>query len=240
MPYKNLLVAIIGLLFIFLPNTLQSTCILIFRNQTGIYVAADSRRILKSSDGKIVDKQTIMKIHSLNKVYFAISGADDSFLFDAAMNTIKPNKGINAIVKEYSEKVRQHYKIFLLEIKKKNPTQYNSYFSNAIAGVAFFGYIKDSSYLILTEFHLEKVNGKDDIKYYLVDDNPFIPLGIYDHIRAIPLNDIKGMSATMPPLEWLGKLVQVEVSSHKDSVGCPIDLLRLTNIGEERSKVPCH
>lgn len=223
------------LLFVIFPFITHSTCICICKTPTTIYVAADSKRLITvSGEGKNFNLiQNICKIHCVGDIYFAISGHDDGGIYDAAMCSLKKNKNLDFIIKEFSDSiVRLLKKDFALEREIDNKT-YNYYLKNIGCGqVSFFGFKNKVPFLKTIQFMLKENNGIE-ITYQIYSDLSSVTLGFHDHIDLLSDEEKSKFSPHKGEsfVYYFEKYIQLEISKHPNEVGNPIDLLELSANG---------
>jgi len=222
--------------------SVSSTCIVIYHYGNAFYVGADSRSTMDDGTYK-----SICKIHHSGTCYYAISGYDDQRLYVVAHNSLLKNGLVQDIIQSFAVEMKKQYTGLMQYVKQHNPKKYSFYCDNknALGTVVFFGFDQQGEpYTISVEFDMvNNFNQNPTIKESIDEGFEFLALGMTDHINKYPESELCKIlkSDSLHIEKGIERLIKSEIGKHKDKIGYPIDLLKLTKSGPTwiRKKQQC-
>jgi hypothetical protein len=217
----------------------KGTCIVIGRGRGGIWVAADSRRVINFAvDGKrfsVLRYDTVCKIHQCGDLFFASAGVNVVPVDSIAEKCLMENHSISDAAKDFSIKAKIYQTAYLESIRINDPKDFDHYFKDLqYVGCCFFGYENDIPKMIDVGFKIEskknsKVVLKDSSIYYLEPPTTvnFVLMGHTDSIRKI-VGTSKFWKGKKPE-DGLRELVSIECDRDPVDVARPISVLSVTS-----------
>ena len=215
----------------------NGTCIVVARSQSGICVAADSRRVVsmaqRGSQFSVLRYDTVCKIHQVGHLFYASAGTNTDPLDSIAESCISDTGNIVNLARDFISKAILYRAITLEKTRVNSPAEYEHYYKDLKnVGICFFGFennfpkIIDVS-LIINSKPYEKVLIKDSTNYYLEPPitNTFVLLGHTDSIYNVLRADRfwKGQSFE----DGMRKLVSIECDIDSIDVARPITVLAI-------------
>lgn len=230
---------ILLLTIIFLPVFSFSTCIVIIKTNTEIFVGADSKRIVYAIDqdtGEVKDTidNAYCKIHKVGKFYFAISGYADSEMLDSAIKACKNYKTLTDIIANYAEMMKASFEHSVEALRTVNNKKYIERFvGNDISAISFFCFLKNKPQLITLYFRTtNSPENETTVTYTKVDNQPVVVLGVHDHIDKLTNQKIVSIFKDGNMINVIKTLIKIEIKNHPNWIGEPIDILKLNQSGE--------
>lgn len=228
------------LLFISCKNTKTNvyksgTSIVVARSQSGICVAADSRRVFHmASNGDkfgILKYDTVCKIKEVGNIFFCSAGFDVDPIDSIAENCILTTNSIELAANKFINKAKEYRLNYLEKLRLTSYKDFVYYFKYLKHfGTAFLGYEKDIPKIVhftltITSRENEKVVVQESIEKLLTfpTTNTFIFLGASDNSYKFAEDSI--FWAKNGFQKGMEELVAIECDKDSINVGRPIDVL---------------
>lgn len=241
---------IIAMLVAFaIPLVSSSTCIVVINTKKEIFIGADSKRTIdginrETGKPEVTIDSMYCKISHVEKMYITIAGFSDESASKAATIACYNAKVFSEIPRYFEEKLKCYLTAEIEYVKHLNKSKYNSLITYKEIGSASFSWIDKGSARLISIYY--KITSKPEdpisIEFETIMD-PYISFhGTRDHISFLPDRIIDSMIINTGYAATIKNLIQLEMKHRPNSIGGPIDILKMDYQGEKwiAKKKTCH
>ncbi len=224
--------------FICLFKYLPATTIVIYITPDFVIMAADSKAVYTNARTFKKTSETVSKIYKSGNIYFSLAGLtlNETRLFDVAKTadaTFKSTHNLNAAVKEIKVAVSEALTQYLTNQKKNNPVLFKRNLTDekyiTSIGIVTIKNNKPYTHLIgfiVTDTQQLKIRTEEEVYTSGSKRDAVYYLGTSGEINRY-MNTIK--SNQLEPVQFVEKLMNLQVSKTPDLVSPPIDIIKITS-----------
>lgn len=201
-----------------MPAISFSTCIVIIKTKTEIFVGADSKRTIygiNKNTGEVIETvdNSYCKIHKVGKFYFAIAGYDDAGMLDSAIKVCKNYKTLTEVAKYYSEMMKASFEHSVEVLRTSNKEKYIERFVGSdIGGISFFCFIKNEPQLVTLYFRTtNSPDNKTNVTSVKFDNQTIVFLGVIDHLNKLTKQKVVSIFKDGNMANAIKTLIKIEI-----------------------------
>lgn len=217
------------------------SCIIIVKTKIKIIAGADSKRTLYRINAETGDSTTsvdnnYIKIHKVNKLYFAVAGFNDGGQLSLATEICNLGKSLNETAQMFKKQMTAIHEDIIELMRAKNNDWYRDRFSSSHVGGTSFFQMQGNEPQIVTVYFDIKNSAEEKTKIVTSERHNSVVtmLGSWCHIgnpsqkneqTLLESDDVTNMSQ-------IANLIRMEMHHHPDEIGEPLRFLILDKDGD--------
>ncbi|MDR3715734.1 MAG: hypothetical protein P4L51_23220 [Puia sp.] len=223
------------------PCVYSQTCIIVHGTPDLITIGSDSRGTIVPRDNKILITHidTLCKIKTKNKIYFACSGGLTTVLYSLAFEVCQLDMSFEDKCRYFKERVENRIKDSLSIFKSENFKRYREYYPEIReSSILFFGFdsgrAKISAFVYTIASKMKKplkLKLSTDINWPGpgLPDSCILSIGTFKRVQELLNNPF--LNKMKPnPIDRITYLINAQ-SEASSNVGGPIDILQIDRKG---------
>jgi hypothetical protein len=225
------------LLLICLSKFVTATTIVIYITPDLVIMAADSKGVFTDAGSYKQSHSIVSKIYKTGAVYFSIAGLTSNAArsFDVGQLTnksLKNAKSLNAGIENIKTSVSKALVSYLQNQKKNNYTLFKRNLPSSvyITSIGFITIHNNQPYACLLGFKVTdgtqlKIDVHEEVYTATSNRDAVYYLGTSGEINKY-MNTIK--SSRLKPVDFVDKLMNLQIAKTPGEVGYPVDMIKLT------------